>query len=1023
MLAVRLKTGCPLVLWALQDFAIVVSAWLPYLISSDGGTGALRTFRVLRPLRTISRFPGLKNLVVTIFMAAPQLQLLLIVVGLFFVTFGVVAIQLWKGKLRQRCQEPGGISQFCSVGGSMSATELCPCAFESNNCGGAFCDLLEPQSCAAVGSGGSVCAVAPWNPYYDFASFDHIFASWVIVLQCMTTTSWQDVMYKAQATTGVLSSVYFVLIVMLGAYFLLNLFVAVLKEKFSVATSVMKVSDSIFAVLDGAGNGLLSKEDISAAFSNKGVTLSATDLDSCYNAMDADGSGEVDVDEFTLWLRSDLELAQQMRRRLDVMERAAKGEVFALSKAVLAKMTDPTTPSAERARLKLEAALQGGLDFMQVFQFHDRDETGELSLRQFKAMLRRDAGILPSLMSDAEIETVFAAVDVDQGGGIDADEFTTWLDPQTATDSESPEDSPSGMDTGHGGETFTEFVDGGSEGSQVEESGVEIPDWQKSLQSLTESLPFSAFFVLMIVINTVVLASDHHGISKEMEIQLETVNLFLTLLFAAELVIKIAAYQEHFHKDGFNMFDSFIVTTGIIEIMIDSNTMSAFRIFRMLRLLRVLRLISFLKPLRTIARVIIVTTSGMTYIGVLVSLFMFIFAICGMQLFGGQFFFPRQDRPQWHFDTFPIAFMTCFQILNYDSWDWVMLDGMRAIGWGASFYFLLWVIVGALVLRNLLLVIILETYVVVSQNIEQEDQEAADQRAIDQAAAVAQSETCGNSSAMDGLPSDGGNPDDNSMGMASCLIFAPSSRFRQLCVVVAESDWVDYIILSCIILNCVTMSVDTPGLDPNSNLAASIYWAGVVFTIIFTAEAVVKMVAHGIFVPLETAYLASGWNRLDFFILGIAWIDLMAASANVGALKALRALRTLRILNKIQGLRVLVLALLDAAASLSNVAGLTFIMWLIFGICCVNYLKGAFWSCNDTSGFVFGRNTCAGTVVLIDGTVTARKWINAETNFDHIGNALFTLFEISMGEWYHIAHAAIDAVGIDIQPRPGTATA
>ena len=61
--------------------------------------------------------------------------------------------------------------------------------------------------------------------------------------------------------------------------------------------------------------------------------------------------------------------------------------------------------------------------------------------------------------------------------------------------------------------------------------------------------------------------------------------------------------------------------------------------------------------------------------------------------------------------------MTCFQILNYDAWDWVMLDGMRAIGWGASFYFIMWIIVGALVLRNLLLVIILETYVIVSQTI------------------------------------------------------------------------------------------------------------------------------------------------------------------------------------------------------------------------------------------------------------------------------------------------------------------
>jgi len=208
-------------------------------------------------------------------------------------------------------------------------------------------------------------------------------------------------------------------------------------------------------------------------------------------------------------------------------------------------------------------------------------------------------------------------------------------------------------------------------------------------------------------------------------------------------------------------------------------------------------------------------------------------------------------------------------------------------------------------------------------------------------------------------------------------------------------------------------------VNPNSSLADNLHYAGVFFTVIFSFEAMVKMIAHGAIAPADTAYLASGWNRLDFFILGIAWLDLMAASANIGALKALRALRTLRILNKIEGLRVLVLALLDAISALANVAGLTFIMWLIFGICCVNYLKGAFWQCNDNSDFVFGRDTCTGSVVTIDGTVAARVWFNPETNFDHIGSALFALFEISMGEWSSVAHSCIDAVGIDIQPRAG----
>ena len=76
-----------------------------------------------------------------------------------------------------------------------------------------------------------------------------------------------------------------------------------------------------------------------------------------------------------------------------------------------------------------------------------------------------------------------------------------------------------------------------------------------------------------------------------------------------------------------------------------------------------LRLIAFMKPLRAIFRVIVVTTSSIVYIGVLVSLFMFIFAVCGMQLFGGKFNFDDSvEKPRSNFDTFWQSLLTVFQV-------------------------------------------------------------------------------------------------------------------------------------------------------------------------------------------------------------------------------------------------------------------------------------------------------------------------------------------------------------------------
>ena len=97
-------------------------------------------------------------------------------------------------------------------------------------------------------------------------------------------------------------------------------------------------------------------------------------------------------------------------------------------------------------------------------------------------------------------------------------------------------------------------------------------------------------------------------------------------------------------------------------------------------------------------------------------------------------------------------------------------------------------------------------------------------------------------------------------------------------------------------------------------------------------------------------------------------------------------------------------------------------LWFIFGICGVNYLKGMLYQCNDGTGAVAGIDGCIGTIViLLDGvyTVAERDWFNAKANFDHIGNALFTLFEISLNEWHHIAHDAIDSVAVNVQPIRG----
>eukprot|EP01043_Picozoa_sp_COSAG02_P066221 COSAG02_NODE_10232_length_1990_cov_1.762031_1_plen_326_part_10 len=89
--------------WNILDAVIVGTAWLPYLLPFSASSSGMRAFRLLRPLRTISRFPGLKRLVTAILLSVPQLGNLLLLCGLFFGTLGIVGVQLWHGRWLSRC--------------------------------------------------------------------------------------------------------------------------------------------------------------------------------------------------------------------------------------------------------------------------------------------------------------------------------------------------------------------------------------------------------------------------------------------------------------------------------------------------------------------------------------------------------------------------------------------------------------------------------------------------------------------------------------------------------------------------------------------------------------------------------------------------------------------------------------------------------------------------------------------------------------------------------------------------------
>lgn len=94
--------------WNVLDFVIVGSAWLTEIQTLIGGTadnslGALRAFRVLRPLKAVTSIKGLQVLVVAVLDSIPLLKDTFVILIFFFLIFAIAGLQLFSGLTKQTC--------------------------------------------------------------------------------------------------------------------------------------------------------------------------------------------------------------------------------------------------------------------------------------------------------------------------------------------------------------------------------------------------------------------------------------------------------------------------------------------------------------------------------------------------------------------------------------------------------------------------------------------------------------------------------------------------------------------------------------------------------------------------------------------------------------------------------------------------------------------------------------------------------------------------------------------------------
>lgn len=147
------------------------------------------------------------------------------------------------------------------------------------------------------------------------------------------------------------------------------------------------------------------------------------------------------------------------------------------------------------------------------------------------------------------------------------------------------------------------------------------------------------------------------------------INKAFTFIFVADVVLKITAYGIKFFGDMMNLFDTAVVAVSLVELFIGEggsnlSALRSIRILRAFRVLRITRLIRSLSYMRVIMGVVNSVISEFMYVFFLLWLFIFIYTLLGMQIFGGTFVSQNISGVRQNYDTFFNALFTIFQVLT-----------------------------------------------------------------------------------------------------------------------------------------------------------------------------------------------------------------------------------------------------------------------------------------------------------------------------------------------------------------------
>uniref|UniRef100_A0A8C0F5J7 Calcium voltage-gated channel subunit alpha1 I n=1 Tax=Bubo bubo TaxID=30461 RepID=A0A8C0F5J7_BUBBB len=696
--------------WNRLDFFIVMAGMVEYSLDLQNiNLSAIRTVRVLRPLKAINRVPSMRILVNLLLDTLPMLGNVLLLCFFVFFIFGIIGVQLWAGLLRNRCfmeenftiqgdivlppyyqpEEDDEMPFICSLSGDngiMGCHEIPPMKERGHECCLDKDDYYYYNSvrqefnisgmCVNWNQYYNVCRTGNANPHKGAINFDNIGYAWIVIFQVITLEGWVEIMYYVMDAHSFYNFIYFILLIIVGSFFMINLCLVVIATQFSETKQ--------------REHQLMQEQR--ARYLSSSTVASYMEPGDCY---------------------------EEIFQYVCHIVRKAKRRTLGLYNSIQSWRQGHVEPSDDKLGMNKKSQRHYRL----CQQHNSLDCPPQGLVQPIAVTATSDPTNCPRChRGEHEVSqrlSVLDSADSDQDGGASEEEGEGSREDQGASALEKEE----------------EEVEGGGRLKLCSDMWREV---RVKLRGIVDSKYFNRGIMIAILVNTISMGIEHHEQPEELTNILEISNVVFTSMFALEMILKLAAFGLFdYLRNPYNIFDSIIVIISIWEIIGQSD--GGLSVLRTFRLLRVLKLVRFMPALRRQLVVLMKTMDNVATFCMLLMLFIFIFSILGMHIFGCKFSL-RTDTgdtvpDRKNFDSLLWAIVTVFQILTQEDWNVVLYNGMASTSPWASLYFVALMTFGNYVLFNLLVAILVEGFQAegdANRSYSDEDQSSSNVEELDQ---------------------------------------------------------------------------------------------------------------------------------------------------------------------------------------------------------------------------------------------------------------------------------------------------